>query len=104
MTICMRSKTECPTCVHNDGRYCTLTGKEIEDIIKKWKSGKKSKAKRKLRENESFFQGDTIDKIIEQAKIIENSELRSKEQIDAMNEIDAIFYRWKVIHTEDLFE
>ena len=70
MTICMRSKTECPTCVHNDGRYCTLTGKEIEDIIKKWKSGKKSKAKRKLRENESFFKEILLIKLLNKQKLL----------------------------------
>lgn len=103
MTMCMKSKSECATCNRNINGYCDLVKKNVDDIIKKWKSSNKSKAKRKLKENEQFFKEETINKIIKQANIIQNSKLKSKEQIDAMNEINAIFYHWKTIRTKDLF-
>lgn len=99
---CMRSKTECKTCGSNYDGYCIKVNKSVDDIVKQWKSSNRSKAKRKLKQNASFFTDTTINKITRQAEIIKNSELQSKEQIDAMNELDAIFYHWKVIHTEFL--
>ena len=102
MISCMRSKTECKNCKNNDGEFCTLVKKRIDDIVRQWKSSQRSKAKRKLKDNASFFTKETIDKIVKNAKIIEDSPIESKEQIDAMNNINAIFYNWKTVDTEFL--
>lgn len=100
--MCMRSKTECKTCDSNHNGYCIKVKKSVSDIVKQWKSSNRSKARRKLKQNESFFSEEVIDDILKQAEIIRNSELQSKEMVEAMNELDAIFYHWKVIHTEFL--
>ena len=101
---CARDKRDCQSCRSNDDGFCTFLERDVDSIVKQWKSARKSRAKRKLKLNEEFFTEETIGKIIECANIIQNSELKSKKQIDAMNEINDVFYHWKSISTEDLFD
>lgn len=102
MMSCMRSKTECKTCKSNKDGFCVDVEKNVDDIVKQWKSSQRSRAKRKIKDNASFFTEETINKIVECAEIIKNSPVKSKEQIDAMNNINAIFYRWKTVDTDVL--
>ena len=104
MKVCMRSKTECKLCKSNIDGYCEYVEEYVDVIVKKWKSSQKSKAKRKMRENERFFTENLINRVIEQADIIRNSSLQSREQINAMNNMSAIFSSWKVVNTDRLFE
>ena len=100
--MCMRVKTECKFCNKNNEGHCTLLDKPIDKIYKQWISSKKSKAKRKLKDNQKFFEKDKIDEILQQLTIIRDSETQSIEQIDAMNELSAIFHTWKTVDTEYL--
>ena len=99
---CARSKTECKTCRSNENGWCTFVEKNIDDLYRQWASSRRSRAKRKLRENASFFTKETIGDIVKYANIIESSGKESKEQIDAMNNLNAIFYNWKTVDTEFL--
>lgn len=101
---CGRSKTECKSCSDNDNGWCTFVDKSVDELYKQWISSRKSKMRRKLKDNADFFEEKTINKIIHYAEIIKNSEIQSREQIDAMGNLSAMFYNWKSIDTEILFE
>lgn len=98
----MRVKTECKICKSNDNGHCTVTNKPVDKIYKQWVSSKKSKAKKKLKDNDKFFEEKNLNIIIQQLTIIKDSETQSIEQINAMNELGAIFDSWKSVDTEYL--
>lgn len=100
--MCMLSKDICPICNKNKDGFCSTVEKPVSEIMKQWESAQRSKARRKLKENDYFFSDKRFDKIEELVYKIKKNPMRSKEQIRAINDLKIQFEHWHRIDTEFL--
>ena len=93
--MCMLSKDICPICNKNKDGFCSSVEKPVSEIMKQWESSQRSKAKRKLKENDYFFSDKRFDKIEELVYKIKKNPMRRIGKCKKDDLPDSLVCEWR---------
>lgn len=100
--MCRREKSECKSCSENKDGFCVRTERNVDDMYKQWLSSKKSKIRKKIRQNERFFDEKLADNIYGWATCLSTAEMESVDYMKAMNALKLLIDGWRIIDIDTL--
>lgn len=99
MTSCGVEKSHCKNCRHQTDGYCRITKKSVDEMYHKWFSNRKSRVKRKYKDNFERFDREKFVELMGKYNDI-SSEINNKETIKFLNKLASVMSYWLYVDEE----